>query len=1088
MTAKPFNVAIVGYGVSAKVFHIPLILALPLEFKLYGIVQRSPKADDDAGRDHPGAKIWRSVEDMYTDAAVDVVIITSIPETHFAMCKAALEAAKHVVVEKPFVPTAEEANDLIAVRDRTGKHLTVYQNRRWDSDYLTLRKIMADGQLGDLAEFETHFDRHRPDPPADSWKTKDAPAHGALYDLGSHLIDQVYHAFGMPQKVTGFLGNQRRGVKEGAPDSCTVLLHYDAMLATVKAGVVSAEEEQLRFWIKGSKGSFQKFHLDVQEGQLRGGSRPGDAGFAIESDAHFGTLTSMEDGKLKRKTYPTVEPATYVEFYRLLAAALKDQGEVPVKAEEARDVMKILDAAAQSSAEERSIRVGKTTTSDRIFPSQSLTDDDQSHAWKQSFGAVSRFMEWDNQVSSDLRFILIRCSFHFPWLFALYAMLSNMFRHLFTLSLFLVSYLPFSLADLVSFEHSEKFNAGEYGPWVLQSYNSSPVTSPRLNMMKPFSKCEDGSFLFIAPRGDRADSMPYILDSNGSLVWTADHRYGQVYNFQSQIYRGQRYLTFWAGDDSVGGHGAGTYYMLDQHYQEYRRIEATAGLRGDLHEFAITKDNTALITVYDPAQRDLSGFRENMTDGYIWEAMFQELDLETGEALFTWRASEHMDLHESYEFPGEHLSEGAPWDWFHINSIDKDDKGNYIVSSRYLRNIICVSGSTGEVLWRLGGKNNSFQDLSSGEATTFVGQHDARWDQNFEAITFFDNRADWSHRMADQSRGVRILVDTTAMTAQLERTFEPRSNGILSTSQGSYRTLPNRHVILGYGVVGVISEYSPDGELLCDAYMEPSSNFKSNNVQSYRNFKLPWIGMPNTKPSLVLKNGTFFMSWLGSTEVKSWVLEHTDTIDPVPSAESQRVARFYRDGFETSYQLVETERVRRWVHAVALDAQGRNLAVSAAVDVSLESDFWSMHGLLAQEADSSLVYTEAADEPSSAAAGDVAENDRSLHWPNLRIGILVVVAAIVFTYCFVHFHWRDRLCAKVWSAAQKLDQTPPLGYQRVEHQEQQYNYFDRPGLSTFRSLFRKATKETDDAEQHALFETEWPIREDDVRGGIIKIS
>nr|POF13791.1 putative oxidoreductase [Quercus suber] len=357
MAARPVNVAVVGYGVSAKFFHIPLILALPLEYKLYGIVQRSPKAHDDASHDHPAVKIWNSVDDMFTDAVVDVVVITSVPETHFEMCKAALEASKHVIVEKPFVTSAKEADDLIAIRDRARKQLTVYQNRRWDSDYLTLRKILADGHLGDLAEFETHFDRHRPDAPTNSWKTKDAPAHGALYELGSHLIDQVYHSFGMPQKVTGVLGNQRRGVQGGAPDSCTVLLHYDGMIATVKAGVISAEEEQLRFWVKGSKGSFQKFHLDVQEGQLRAGVRPSDAEFAIEPASHFGTLTSLQETKVKRDTYPTVEPTTYVEFYRLFAEALTGQGEVPVKAEEARDVMRILDAAKQSSADERSIRL-----------------------------------------------------------------------------------------------------------------------------------------------------------------------------------------------------------------------------------------------------------------------------------------------------------------------------------------------------------------------------------------------------------------------------------------------------------------------------------------------------------------------------------------------------------------------------------------------------------------------------------------------------------------------------------------------------------------------------------------------------------
>lgn len=253
-----FNVAVVGYGLSAKVFHIPLILALPEEYKLFGVVQRSPKPDDDASKDHPGIKSWRSVDAVYQDKDVDLVVITTVPSTHFEMCKDALEAGKHVVVEKPFVPTAAEAERLIEVAKAARKTLTVYQNRRWDSDFLTLRKVMADGLLGDIAEFQSHFDRHRPDPPPDTWKSVDAPGHGAVYDLGSHLIDQVYHTFGMPKSVTGFVGNQRRGVEGGAPDSCTVLLHYDQLLATCKAGVVSPEEEQLRFWVRGTSGSFKK--------------------------------------------------------------------------------------------------------------------------------------------------------------------------------------------------------------------------------------------------------------------------------------------------------------------------------------------------------------------------------------------------------------------------------------------------------------------------------------------------------------------------------------------------------------------------------------------------------------------------------------------------------------------------------------------------------------------------------------------------------------------------------------------------------------------------------------------------------------
>lgn len=276
MSPSTFRTAIIGYGMSAKVFHIPLVEALP-EFKLYGIVQRTPKSNDDASKDHPGIKLWNSADEMFKDKDVDVVIVTSIPEAHFEHAKKALEAGKHVVVEKPFCPTSKEAHELVQIANKTGKLLTVYQNRRWDLDLLTLKQVIAEGHLGEIAEFETHYDRFRPELPAPSaqtWKNKNVPAGGALYDLGSHLLDQVYHLFGAPKSVTGFVGVHKRGVPDCAPDFCTVLLDYGEQegkpsFVTVKSSSLSPEEEQLRFWVRGSKGSFKKARLSETRCKMR---------------------------------------------------------------------------------------------------------------------------------------------------------------------------------------------------------------------------------------------------------------------------------------------------------------------------------------------------------------------------------------------------------------------------------------------------------------------------------------------------------------------------------------------------------------------------------------------------------------------------------------------------------------------------------------------------------------------------------------------------------------------------------------------------------------------------------------------------
>lgn len=262
MSSKPFNVAVVGYGLSAKIFHIPFILALPNDFKLYGVVQRTPKSDDNASKDYADIKSWKSIDEVYADAEVDVVVLSTAPGTHYEFTKKSLEAGKHVVVEKPFVPTSKEAAELYELSQKTGKKLAVYQNRRWDADFLTFKHLLAQNSFGEIAEFETHFDRHRPDAPPASWKNEDKPGHGAIYDLGTHLLDQAYSIWGLPKRVTGFIGNQRRTVTEGPADSFTVLLHYDEpgkpQLVTAKAGVVSPEVEQLRYWVRGTNGSFKK--------------------------------------------------------------------------------------------------------------------------------------------------------------------------------------------------------------------------------------------------------------------------------------------------------------------------------------------------------------------------------------------------------------------------------------------------------------------------------------------------------------------------------------------------------------------------------------------------------------------------------------------------------------------------------------------------------------------------------------------------------------------------------------------------------------------------------------------------------------
>ncbi|KAI4176763.1 MAG: hypothetical protein LQ348_005947 [Seirophora lacunosa] len=339
MASRTHNVAVIGYGLSAKVFHIPLIDAVP-ELKLYSILQRHPQPDNDASKNHPNAKIFHAAEEMLQDTSVDIVVVTTPPPTHFELTKLALENGKHVIVEKPFVPTSKEADQLIDLAKQQDRLLSVYHNRRWDSDFLTLHALLQTNALGRVVEFASHFDRHKPSlAGAKAWKSRPEPGGGAIYDLGTHLLDQAILLFGLPRKLTAFLGSQRQGTDAGYEDSCTVLLHYDGgMLATLKVAVVSPEARQLRFWVRGERGSFWKYHADPQEGHLAEGKSPDDAGFGIEPDEWAGTLTTIDDDNddsstLTARPYPTIlPPPTYKSFYTQFVRALRSSAEAEGKA------------------------------------------------------------------------------------------------------------------------------------------------------------------------------------------------------------------------------------------------------------------------------------------------------------------------------------------------------------------------------------------------------------------------------------------------------------------------------------------------------------------------------------------------------------------------------------------------------------------------------------------------------------------------------------------------------------------------------------------------------------------------------------
>ncbi|KAM7202543.1 hypothetical protein V8F20_004332 [Naviculisporaceae sp. PSN 640] len=376
-SSKPFNVGIVGYGLSAKVFHIPFINLTP-SLKLHSIVQRSPSSSssptDSAPATYPALKHHTSITPLLSDPEIDIVILCTPPQTHFSLAKDALNAGKHVLVEKPFVPTSSQALELANLAKEKGLILCVYQNRRWDSDFLTVKKLLSEDKLGRIVEFETHFDRYRMEKPT-TWKGTLGmdQGGGVLFDLGTHLLDQVYVLFGMPSSVKGWFVNQREGrfvtgedgKEEEQPDSVNLVLAYreKGLMVYVRIGVASVQKKQVRFWVRGTKGSYYKTGLDPQENQLRSGTcKAGEVGkFGWEEEEKYGVVNLVgEGGKIEERVWPTVTPPeTYKRFYELFAKAVESgkQEDVPVSAWDAAEVLKIIEAVRESAKTGRDVEL-----------------------------------------------------------------------------------------------------------------------------------------------------------------------------------------------------------------------------------------------------------------------------------------------------------------------------------------------------------------------------------------------------------------------------------------------------------------------------------------------------------------------------------------------------------------------------------------------------------------------------------------------------------------------------------------------------------------------------------------------------------
>lgn len=339
---KKIKVGISGFGLSGRYFHFPF-LSNSSQFEVRFV---HSSRGQNLENEFSGVQFFDDFE-KFCSQQFDLMCICVPNHLHFEYASIALRHGKHVLVEKPFTVTSEEASALIEKARKADRVLTVFQNRRFDADFLTIRDLLETGVLGKVVEFQAHFDRFRPEVVLSRWKEKELPGGGILYDLGAHLLDQAFCLFGYPLQILADLDVQRSGASQH--DSFYLMLKYDSMIVRLRAGCLVAEAGP-RYIIHGTKGSFLKPGIDPQEDQLRSGMNPLREDFGLENESTWGALTLGESGA--KKKIPSLKGAYHL-FFDQLARSISYGESPPVPPIEALNVIKAIELAHVSSQERR---------------------------------------------------------------------------------------------------------------------------------------------------------------------------------------------------------------------------------------------------------------------------------------------------------------------------------------------------------------------------------------------------------------------------------------------------------------------------------------------------------------------------------------------------------------------------------------------------------------------------------------------------------------------------------------------------------------------------------------------------------------
>ena len=335
------DVGLVGFGFAGRTFHAPVIAAVE-GLRLAAILQR---AGPEAQLAYPATPVVRTLEQLLAIESIRLLVIATPNTTHFDLAKQCLLAGRDVVIDKPFATTYGEAEALVQIASEQGRLLSVYQNRRWDGDFVTLQRLIADGKLGRVVLFESHFDRFRPQLKDNAWRERPEPGSGVLFDLGPHLIDQALVLFGEPDAVGADIRIERDGAS--VDDAFDVVLHYPKMRALLRAGMLVSTPTP-RFVVQGTEGGYLKFGLDPQEDALKRGETPAGEFWGYEAPERWGTLLEAQGDSFATDKLPTAA-GDYRQYYQNVRDAMLGDAPLAVTPEQALRVMRALELAEESN-------------------------------------------------------------------------------------------------------------------------------------------------------------------------------------------------------------------------------------------------------------------------------------------------------------------------------------------------------------------------------------------------------------------------------------------------------------------------------------------------------------------------------------------------------------------------------------------------------------------------------------------------------------------------------------------------------------------------------------------------------------------